>query len=1677
MTALPSQFLRSLETDLRALCADARRRNRAVKDAAEHAILSIKEANSPASERAAADESAATFCAACNLPEPPNATDPVAAQIPVSLKAVSCLHKLLTHQAISNDRLVTVLDALEEVASYSHDDSLTLKVLQAILSLLTVRTYVAVLDKASLSRAISLLLRLRSGQSVTSGAFSAITSRNTQREDGIIEQTVQVAFRQVACDLFATATERMCKKVDEMPPSVHRASKNEGTETSPTTPNGIPSEAEGAIRLFKDLCAAAAGDPVQFLSYHKENALENATVYGGINPTLALEVLDDGLLGNIQLFSQVPQFKNILVSRLCPAIHELFRSDLALQEFRSLSFLVVTVIRNYWEMLIPDCEILLSTLIKLARVSLDTLTNDMNAHYKQVFALECLFGIVRQIETQDSSAGEQRSLVVEFIQAYDEKKNSTNVVLDMFSYTCNVADQAFDVPLYLNETILSSSRPFSQLSVDLHKKCSVQEVFVSLGVAVLISVQRAIVLLDDDSESTLKLMLLIVDAERAKQVANVMFKMISASSSARASLYGNIAIAKSEEVLSILLDSIVDVIELVDRCGHNNARSQAIVRLASESTDSLKKCSKTLMDTDTTAGGEQLRRSESQALGYYRHLLSVIQRAGRSLDDISWQPVVGAMHAASKYLSIREARGSETPPAQSNGTPHNADIRLVSLQETIAAMVEEAMRLPWNSYTSLLKVLIQHSRSELSQKPDAATRHSRLPVRGKEDSTSTGDDTSSSNFDFSIALKSVMTEYDLFGLRWAEKIFTNALSARNFMMPYTTYQLFIGYLVTLGRTHTSHSVRKYIASVTKSVVICSLSRSGGSQEEGNGNGADNTNGAHPAEIHQWCLQALCDLFASDNTYEDTKLYTLNTLFSVLQSRGAVLNKSEQWRVILSILISAMNPYVSSSKTSKLEEAIVHGESSGETNDDDRLPDEAGTGVVESSSRRPSVSKTSVSRPTSSSIKSVNAVFRCVQLIGSDFLGSLNGDALSLWIKLLCLCASQGEAVNIALTSIVLLWRTADQIARLVPSHYPLLARAVAHISVNPQPSIRNSAIKTMAAALSSHANVLPLEIWNKCVDESLIPLLQIIMGTNIQMQPGLSNGEFGSRDSEDRSEIEKQSSLLVHHTRDTTRKQWNESRVLVLSGVSRVLRVGKNHGRGTLSAKRIQVLVGEATKAASEREKEVAVAGVLALVDFLRNSSESFAEANETAVAEQSLSETRDAVWTSLIRLTNGNEIIQDAAFILVGELSSVQNDLRKLEILFALASAYRETYSADDSRLIKLVLEEIQNVDFGTEQECWEHLVDCLIRFVFGRDSRDGRARDRLDRPGTILLRHLFQRDQVPDVVLVNVVDEVLKQSASVMKTQKDKTPDNNLYPDDEILESFLIVMQKILRVKDAQFTFSFWQGLEQCICEVLKLERRASRTSDAAEWGVRVVNILRKLLITSGGGSEQIEQDVQKRLLVILSSGARERVKDANTYVRGLSSESASWNTHQEQRPQFVHACQKALFALTDISQLSSKSLTKCSSRISLVRAASEELVGVIQIVLRRFIPDCIRSGRCPLPIMRRIEVTFLLKGLTRMVSFVSSYTESEKKEVQMDESIAKLSTEDLNVMVKIQRKVLQAVYPSLCECIDCTDELVRHEARSLLEKTVDVLGDAVLSRRPRFSWHAGNHHSRGD
>jgi hypothetical protein len=138
-------FMAALEADLRALSAEARRRHPSVKDAAEHAILKLRSLSSPM-EIAQNEDILRMFLVACSVKS-----------VKLSVIGLSCLQKLISHDAVASSALKDILTTLKDHAEMT-DEIVQLKTLQTILIIF--QSHLQPESEVNMSQAFDICLHL-----------------------------------------------------------------------------------------------------------------------------------------------------------------------------------------------------------------------------------------------------------------------------------------------------------------------------------------------------------------------------------------------------------------------------------------------------------------------------------------------------------------------------------------------------------------------------------------------------------------------------------------------------------------------------------------------------------------------------------------------------------------------------------------------------------------------------------------------------------------------------------------------------------------------------------------------------------------------------------------------------------------------------------------------------------------------------------------------------------------------------------------------------------------------------------------------------------------------------------------------------------------------------------------------------------------------------------------------------------------------------------------------------------------------------------------------------------------------------------------------------------------------------------------------------------------------------
>lgn len=214
---------------------------------------------------------------------------------------------------------------------------------------------------------------------------------------------------------------------------------------------------------------------------------------------------------------------------------------------------------------------------------------------------------------------------------------------------------------------------------------------------------------------------------------------------------------------------------------------------------------------------------------------------------------------------------------------------------------------------------------------------------------------------------------------------------------------------------------------------------------------------------------------------------------------------------------------------------------------------------------------------------IKVAFSSLQLICTDFLSLLSPDCLRQCIATLGSFGMQSDDLNISLTAVGLLWNLSDfiQTRRIDlgknqpkeeenidkesmnidlalsneddsnPKTYSilwmLLLLQLSHTCIDWRPEVRNGANQTLFRTITMNGHVLGPYLWNACIWEVLFPLLDSIKMSSIRASK-ISLSKASSPSANDRDS----SGFMLHHSRDTADKQWDETKVLILTGISSI---------------------------------------------------------------------------------------------------------------------------------------------------------------------------------------------------------------------------------------------------------------------------------------------------------------------------------------------------------------------------------------------------------------------------------------------------------------------------------------------------------------------------------------------
>ncbi|KAK9399646.1 Protein MON2 like [Crotalus adamanteus] len=393
------KLLENMQGDLRALSLECRKKFPPVKEAAESGIIKVKTIAARHTDILAAlkensSEVVQPFLMGCGTKEPK-----------ITQLCLAAIQRLMSHEVVSEVAAGNVINMLWQLMENSLEE---LKLLQTVLVLLTTNT---VVHDEALSKAIVLCFRLH---------FT---------KDNITNNTAAATVRQVVTVVF----ERVVAEDECYKGFIEEPVGNQGNSNRRSVSTLKPC-AKDAYMLFQDLCQLVNADAPYWLVGMTE-----------MTRTFGLELLESVLNDFPEVFLQHQEFSFLLKERVCPLVIKLFSPNIKFRQGSGTSSspaplekpyfpicmrllrVVSVLIKQFYTLLVTECEIFLSLLVKFLDAD--------KPQWLRAVAAESIHRLCVQPQ-----------LLRSFCQSYDMKQHSTKVFRDIVNALGSFIQSLFLIP-------------------------------------------------------------------------------------------------------------------------------------------------------------------------------------------------------------------------------------------------------------------------------------------------------------------------------------------------------------------------------------------------------------------------------------------------------------------------------------------------------------------------------------------------------------------------------------------------------------------------------------------------------------------------------------------------------------------------------------------------------------------------------------------------------------------------------------------------------------------------------------------------------------------------------------------------------------------------------------------------------------------------------------------------------------------------------------------------------------------------------------------------------------------------------------------------------------------------------------------------------------------------------
>ncbi|KAK0079107.1 hypothetical protein PV326_008920 [Microctonus aethiopoides] len=594
------------------------------------------------------------------------------------------------------------------------------------------------------------------------------------------------------------------------------------------------------------------------------------------------------------------------------------------------------------------------------------------------------------------------------------------------------------------------------------------------------------------------------------------------------------------------------------------------------------------------------------------------------------------------------------------------------------------------------------------------------------------------------------------------------------------------------------------------------------------------------------------------------------------------------------------------------------------------------------------------------------------------------------------------------------------------------------LCVDSRPAVRKSASQTLFSTISAHGGLLHQPTWQAVLWQVLFPLLDKVRN----LSSSASN-----------EKVDTSGNILIHHSRNTAQKQWAETQVLTLSGVARVFNTKRQLLQMLGDFPRAWSLLLEFIEhSALSKNNEVSLAALKSFQEILylqKNGGGDTAESGMPTGEPEALWMVAWRVWLNI-----GMESATPPSPPLSSQQDDdieeqyvpSQAFLAALVHIFpALFQHIRTNFTSTDLKNLCTVLKNVIEVPVHGEstpyilptvpdvvltqlQDGVLHSMELLqkeallngadnlrmmIGMIFLQLLNFSKLACYAPTYGKVTAKHSIQmRGSSSDWITMNYVPFGEKALSMVVNLYQ-KTASEQVVIDEEILKHVIEALRVPLSMKYACPSSTTWKLAVTSLLAVLhiglplarlhpdkfqsmwpvladtmdeflfpkstmiKVERNMEEIQADEAVDCQVMELLRDEVLPH---SQHIPHEFILRVVMLLNKGSIHSAT-SSSHIEMNSGET-------KLREEFAKTCFETLlqFSLLDglnnVSDLTLDNNKECNEGGIAGRLAVTALLHRFQEVLWRYIEDERRSGKCPLPRYRLSEISFVLKAVATLV-----------------------------------------------------------------------------------------------